>query len=173
MNFHEDQLARELLIARYLLRRLDADVSEAFEVHYLDCDVCFAELQAAELLVDALRTRKLGRRRTGDVLLLGFERPAELIWGSPELAELAACLAEPGDSKVVLDLSRVSRIDSRGLGELIRMHTHLVHHAGALKVLKPSAPVARLLRMTRIDLVLNTFGNEPAALRSFEPPVSS
>jgi anti-anti-sigma factor len=64
-------------------------------------------------------------------------------------------------------LSRVSRIDSSGLGELMRLYTHLVRAEGALKVVNPSPPLARVLRMTRIDSVLETHDDETAALRSF------
>ncbi|MBZ5585018.1 MAG: STAS domain-containing protein [Acidobacteriia bacterium] len=167
MKLHEDPLARELLIAAYLQRRLDEEAAEAFESHYLGCDRCFEELEAAELLAAALRDRKLRRDQSADVLLLRFADPAELIFGSRELAELAGCLAEPRDSKVVLDLSRVSRIDSSGLGELMRLHAHLLRASGALKLVSPSAPVARLFRVTHIDSILDTYENENAALDSF------
>jgi anti-anti-sigma factor len=167
MSFHEDQFGRELIIARYLSRRLDDETTEAFESHYLGCEECFEELQAADLLARALRERKLDRRQLGDVMLLGFTHPAELVYGSRELAELSGFAAEPNDSKIVLDLSRVSRIDSRGLAELIRMHAHLARDAGALKVVNPSATVTKLLRMTRVDMVLDTYNDESAALRSF------
>ncbi len=169
MRYHEDPLARELLIAGYLQRRLDDQIAEEFESHYLACDACFEELEAAELLAGALTERNLQRERSADVLLLRFGGPAELIFGSRELAELAGCLAEPNDSKVVLDLSRVSRIDSSGLGELMRMHTHLLRAAGALKVVSPSAPVAKLFRVTHIDSVLDTYVDETAAVQSFSP----
>jgi len=167
MNFHDDKLAREYLIARYLARRLDAETTEAFESHYMQCAECFEELEGAELLSQALRERKLDRRQFGDVLLLGFGTSAELTYGSRELAELAGCLTGPKDCKIALDLSHVSRIDSRGLGELIRMHTHLAREAGALKVVNPSPTVSKLLRATRIDLVLDTYDDESSALRSF------
>ena len=167
MKFHEDIVARESAIAAYLLNRLDAEATEAFESHYLACDRCFEELGAAELLSRALGERKLGRRHIGDVLVLRFESSAELVMGSRELTELARCLPDPNDSKVVLDLSRVSRIDSSGLGELMRLYTHLVRAEGALKVVNPSPPLARVLRMTRIDSVLETHDDETAALRSF------
>jgi anti-sigma B factor antagonist len=167
MNFHDNPLALEVLIAAYLARRLDPAVAEAFESHYLGCQDCFEELEAAELLRRALHDRNLETLERKDVLVLRFGGPATLIWQSRDLAELAQCCQNPQDSKVVLDLSGVSRIDSSGLGELMRMHVHLARSSGALKVVNPSAAVTALLRVTRMDTVIETYADENHAVKSF------
>ena len=41
----------------------------------------------------------------------------------------------------MIDLSRVSRIDSWGLGVLIHCYSHAICNSGALKLLNPSAQV--------------------------------
>src|SRR5262245_32604892 len=112
MEFHQDLLEREEIIRNYLLRRLDANTTEAFESHYLACDECFEELRASQLLVAGLGQSRLEVRRVGDVVLLGFKVPAQLIRQSEELQELLEGALQQNDTKVLIDLSRVSRIDS-------------------------------------------------------------
>ena len=167
MEFHQDLLAREEIIRNYLLRRLDTNTTEAFESHYLSCDECFEELRASQLLVVGLGQSRLEVRRVGDVVVLGFTVPAQLIRQSEELQELLEGALQQKDTKVLIDLSRVSRIDSRGLGMLMACYAHAVRNQGILKLLKPSPEVQSLLRVTRMDSVLETHYNEDKALKSF------
>jgi len=71
------------------------------------------------------------------------------------------------DTKVLIDLSKVSRIDSTGLGVLMNCYCHAVKNAGMLKLLNPDVPVRRVLSLTKIDSVLQTFEDEAAAIQSF------
>ena len=168
MDFHQDLLACEELIRNYLLRRLDADTREAFERHYLSCDECFEELRASQLLVAGLGQTKVELRRFGEDVVLGFTAPARLTRQSQELQELLEGVFQQKDTKVLIDLSRVSRIDSRGLGMLMACYTHAVKNQGMLKLLNPTTEVQNLLQLTRIDTVLETHYDESKALKSFK-----
>ncbi len=168
MKFHDDPAAREEWIRHYLLRRLDPARVEEFESHYLGCDECFTELQATRLLVAGLGQSAIGRRRLEDVVVLEFSQPTQLIRQAQELRQLAQGVLEQKDTKVLIDLSRVSRIDSAGLGMLINCYSHAIRNRGMLKLLKPSPPVRNLLHLTRIDSVIETFNDETQALRSFQ-----
>lgn len=165
-TFHEDLARREELIREYLLRKVDADTAEAFESHYLSCDECFEELQASRLLMAGLRHSRIEFRRVADVLVLQFAGPAELIRQSFELGELQRAFRQK-DTKVLIDLGRVVKIDSAGLGQLIYHYSHVVRNQGTLKLLNPNAEVETLLRLTRIDSVLETYHDERQALESF------
>jgi anti-sigma B factor antagonist len=68
----------------------------------------------------------------------------------------------------LIDLSEVSRIDSTGLGVLMNCYCHAVKNSGALKLLNPDAPVKRVLRITKIDAVLQSFEDESTAIASFQ-----
>ena len=161
-----DPIVREQTIARYLARKLSPGEREAFESHYLICQECFEELRAAELLLAALGSASIERTRNNDVTVVRFTASSELTAASGQLDTLYS--AVKGDTKVLIDLSRVSRIDSAGLGELMRCFTHTTRNAGALKLVNPSAQVKRVLSMTRIDSIVPTFEDERAALRSFQ-----
>ena len=167
MVCNDDPLAREELLRNYLFRRLDAAATEAFESHYLDCEECFEQLCVAQLLIAELPHTSVQVRRLDDVLVLKFSTPAHLTRQSPELDALLKSVLEQKDTKVLIDLSRVSRIDSTGLGLLISCYSHAVSHEGMLKLLKPSEQVQKLLQLTRLDSVIESFHDETQAVRSF------
>jgi anti-sigma B factor antagonist len=166
MQFHEDPTFREEVIRNYLRRTLDAEATEAFESHYLSCDECFEELRVTGLLLVGLHQSRIELRHVVDVLVLQFAGPAELTRQSFELGELQRALRR-SDTKVLIDLGRVVKIDSAGLGQLISHYSHVVKNRGMLKLLNPNAQVETLLKLTRIDSVLETYHDERQALASF------
>ena len=166
VELHQNPLSREVLIRDYLLKRLDADEAEAFESHYLDCDQCFEELRASQALMTGLGQSKLELRRVDDLLVLQFSAEAQLTRQSFDLTELRRALQQE-DTKVLIDLSRVTKIDSTGLGQLIAGYSHAVKNQGTVKLLNPTPQVQTLLRLTRIDSVLETYFDERKAFESF------
>ena len=166
-NFHDDPVAREVLITAYLEHRLSADQAELWENHYLACDDCFEEIRATELLSRGLGEPVVECARINDVTVLRFAPNSQLLASSLELTELSNVIRDQKDTKVLIDLSRVSRIDSTGLGVLMNCYCHAVKNAGALKLLKADAPVRRVLSVTKIDSVLPIFDDEAAAIASF------
>jgi anti-sigma B factor antagonist len=166
-HFHDDPITREQLIAAYLQRRLTADVAEVWESHYLACDDCFAEMRATELLIRGLGEPVVEQKRVNDVTVLRFAHSAQLLAASLELNELSNVIRNQKDTKVLIDLSRVSRIDSTGLGVLMNCYCHAVKNAGALKLLRADAPVRRVLSVTKIDSLLPIFEDEAVAIASF------
>lgn len=167
MPFHDEPLLREELIVKYLKRRLDAASTEAFESHYLTCDECFEELRVSQLLAEGLSQRRIDRRYEGETAVLQFTGPVQLTRRSAELTALSQSVLEQKDTNVLIDLSRVSRIDSAGLGLLMSCYSHAIRNRKALKLLNPSRDVRELLRVTKIDAVLETYDDEQEALRSF------
>ena len=175
INFHEDPVLREDFITGYLGRSLSADRAEQWESHYLVCSDCFEEIRATELLIRGLGETGMPEpvvesRRINDVTVLRFAHKAQLLASSLELTELSNVIRVQKDTKVLIDLSRVSRIDSTGLGVLMNCYTHAVKNAGALKLLNADAPVRRVLSVTKIDSVLQMFDDEAAAIASFDLP---
>lgn len=172
MDFHQDPVLREKFILDYLGRRMAPAAVEEWENHYLGCGDCFGEMRATQLLMHSLGEPdvwegKVHRRRIDDVTVLKFAPGSQLLAASLELAELAAVIRLENDTKVLIDLSRVSRIDSTGLGILMQCHCHAVKNSGALKLLRPETTVRRVLSVTKIDSVLQTFDDEAAAVESF------
>jgi len=167
MPFHDDPLLREELIVKYLQRRLDAATTEAFESHYLTCEECFEELRVSQLLTEGLSQSRIDRRYSGEVAVLEFTGPVQLTRRSAGLTALSQNVLEQEDTNVLIDLSRVSRIDSAGLGLLMSCYSHAVRNRRALKLLNPNRDVRELLHLTKMDAVLESYDNEQEALRSF------
>lgn len=163
-----EPIEREQVIAKYLSRSLDAEAVEEFEGHYLGCDECFDELQVSERLAADLRASNLAWNQTEGVSVLRFKAKAELTHSAQELDELRREVLEQSDSRVIIDLSHVTRIDSAGLGQLMSCYSHLIKNRGALKVLNPAPEIRKLLDMTGLSTVIPTFQDEREALNSFK-----
>ena len=167
MNCGIEPIQREQIIAKYLSRSLDTDAVEEFEGHYLGCDECFEELRVSEQLAAHLRASNLAWSQREGVSVLQFRQNAELTHSARELDELRREVLEQSDSRVIIDLSRVTKIDSAGLGQLMSCYTHLVRNQGALKVVNASAEVKKVLDMTGISSLIPAFSDETEAIRSF------
>jgi anti-sigma B factor antagonist len=68
----------------------------------------------------------------------------------------------PGGGAVVADLSGVTFLDSSGLGVLVQAHRTAVERDTTLVVVA-SPPVRKLLRLTGLDTVLDTYDELSAA----------
>ena len=172
MNCRMEPIQREQIIAKYLSRSLDSEGIEEFEGHYLGCDECFDELRVSERLAADLRQPKLAGsnlawKSTGGVSVLRFRDPAELTHAANTLDELRREVLEQSDSRVIIDLGRVTKIDSAGLGQLMSCYSHLVRNQGSLKVLNATPEIKKLLDMTGISSLIPAFTDELEAVKSF------
>jgi anti-sigma B factor antagonist len=166
-RYHGSPEVRERVISRYLARTLTTAAAQEFEDHYLSCDDCYEHLRAAELLISDLARPAVEGVRAGDVTVIRFTGSVELTFASADLRALMHMVDERADTKVLIDLQKVSRIDSTGLGMLMQCYTHSVRKSGALKLLQPGPAVKRVLSLTKIDAVVPTFDDEATALGSF------
>ncbi len=106
--------------------------------------------------------------RTGETAILYCD--GRIVVGSALSALREAVLCELGKRSIVLDLSRVHRIDAGGLGTLVFLHTCVNGLGTELKLMRPSAPVAEVLELTNLTSV---FAIGPAAEAAAEPTPSS
>jgi anti-sigma B factor antagonist len=168
MVCRKEPIEREQVIAKYLARRLDSETVEEFEAHYLGCDECFDEMRVSERLADDLRASNLAWNQTGGVSVLRFKAGSKLTHSAHELEELRKEVLEQSDTRVIIDLSRVTRIDSAGLGQLMSCYSHLVKNRGVLKMMNPAPEIRKLLDMTGLSTLIPTFHDEQEAVSSFE-----
>jgi anti-sigma B factor antagonist len=83
------------------------------------------------------------------------------------LQEVIRDFAGRGQKNIVLNLRDVAYIDSSGIGDLVGSATTLRKHGGDLKVVNPSMVVRDLLRVTRVDTVIEVKPDEASALQAF------
>ena len=69
---------------------------------------------------------------------------------------------------VVLDLHRVTWIDSTGLGELIASLSSIKKKGGNLVLTNIQSPVQSLLKMTNLDQIFQTYGSVEEAVNDLK-----
>lgn len=69
--------------------------------------------------------------------------------------------------QVVLDASEVNRIDSTGLGLLVRVAAGLRRRNGDIRLANPSKILSQLLEITRVSGVIHSYPTEEDAILSF------
>ena len=87
-----------------------------------------------------------------------------------QLHEAIRRLVEEGKTQIVLDLARVTYIDSTGLGELVSGYSTLKANNGALKLLNVPGKVMDLMIMTKLYTVFEIHEAEINAVDSFDAP---
>ena len=81
---------------------------------------------------------------------------------SGQVQSMLTSMILPGGGAVVADLTQVTFIDSSGLGALVQAHRVALERETRLVVVA-SSPVLRLLRVTGLDTVLETYDRLDAA----------
>lgn len=87
-----------------------------------------------------------------------------------KLEAMLTDLQAEGKTRLVIDLSGVSFIDSIGLEALVLAHQRSADHNGDLRLAAPQAIVARVLELTALDQVLHIDSTLEAAVKAARPP---
>jgi anti-sigma B factor antagonist len=109
---------------------------------------------------------KINERTLNDVTVLDLEGNLALE-GNKQFRHHAAATIDAGARKLIVNMARVSYMDSSGLGELISCYTTLKRMSGNIKLLHLSDRLQTLLVITKLTSVFETFDSEPAAVASF------
>lgn len=87
--------------------------------------------------------------------------------GDVALREAVHEAMDAGARKLLIDLGKVSTIDSSGVGELVSGYTTVTHRGGALKLCKLPAKVADVLQVTQLITVFDIYDSRDEAIASF------
>ena len=82
-----------------------------------------------------------------------------------EFKEAVRSAAEAGGDPVILDLSKVSFLDSSGLGAVVAV-MKLLAPERRLELAGLTAPVAKVFRLTRMDTVFTIHQQPPGSLKA-------
>lgn len=105
-------------------------------------------------------------RNHGDVVIVHCEGRIVYRDEAAALSRVVDELLHRG-TRLVLDLSGVSSMDSAGIGELVLLQTWAHQRNAELKCAAPSAVVRTLLDLTNLDSVLDVHCTLGEALESF------
>ena len=88
-------------------------------------------------------------------------------WIGMAVREAVANAITAGHTKILLDMSGVTTIDSSGIGELVGSYTTVANRGGKLKLLHLPAKLNELLHVTQLITVFEVYDSEQEALNSF------
>lgn len=110
---------------------------------------------------------KISEKRITDVAVLNLEGS---LMGGPEAVSLNETVNRYLDEKslkLVLNLQSVERVNSSGLGILIKALTTFKTNGGVLKLANVNPNVKNLLVITKLNTILDSYDSVEAAVKSF------
>jgi len=81
--------------------------------------------------------------------------------------ETAFTRAVQNSNRLVLDVAEVSRVDSSGMGLLVRFLSRIKSNGGDLRLAAPQPFFRTLLQLTKLSAVFKTYDSEEEAIVSF------
>jgi len=104
----------------------------------------------------------------GEVMVLNLSGK---IMGGPDYEKFHTeikSLINEGYVDILLNMSRVTWINSTGLGILVSAYHTLKKNGGTMKICDVSSRIDNILNVTQLKLVFETFEKEKDALASFQ-----
>jgi anti-sigma B factor antagonist len=99
---------------------------------------------------------------TGDIVLNN---------GDTVLKDKVRSLMQQGYKQIVVDLGKVSYMDSAGLGGLVHAYATTKNGGGTLKLMRVTKRLKDLLTITKLVTVFDTYDDEASAVASFSARV--
>jgi anti-anti-sigma factor len=109
----------------------------------------------------------LNTRKHNDVLILYPEGKITLGDGDQELGEAVRTSLTNGERKIIINFSKVSYLDSSGVGELVGCYTSIKGKGGELRICGMSSKIFSLIKMTSLHSVFEVKDTEEEALAGF------
>jgi len=110
---------------------------------------------------------KIVTRYHGPVAILGLEGPLTHGVGDTALRGAVLDLLNEGYDKILIDLGSVRKMDSSGLGELVRCRTTCEDHEAEVKLLRLHPKVYSLISVSQLVGLFEIYESEADALPSF------
>jgi len=88
--------------------------------------------------------------------------------GDVRMREAVEKALADGKKKLLVDLGKVSFMDSSGVGELVGCFTTVMNRGGKLKLLNLTKKIHDLLTITQLVTVFEVYKDEQEAITSFE-----
>jgi anti-sigma B factor antagonist len=109
---------------------------------------------------------EINRKEQESIILLEINGEIDL-YNAPEIKETINKLIEEKKYKIIINLAKVSYIDSSGIGALISSLSSLRKYQGGLKILHVSGSVRKVFELTKLMSFFEIFESEAEAIASF------
>ena len=110
---------------------------------------------------------RISQRERGGVTILDLDGRLAIGDGDIALREAVLDLLDEGETMILLNLRRVRSMDSSGLGELVAGKTAAAARGASIKLLHVEGKIKRVVTMTRLVGVFESFDDELEAISSF------
>jgi len=110
---------------------------------------------------------EINSREVGDIVIFDINGEIDL-YNAPEIKEKIKDELNKNKVNVVINLDRVSYIDSSGIGVLISSLSNLKKIGGALKLINVYASVRKVFELTKLTSFFDIYDNESDALSAFK-----
>jgi anti-sigma B factor antagonist len=107
------------------------------------------------------------KRNVGDVTIFDLDGKLTIGKGDVVLRDALVEQVEGGGKNIIINLDKVTTIDSSGLGELIRCKVTATSHEAEVKLLHVNIKARKLLTMAQLVGVFEMFDDEGLAVESF------
>jgi len=102
----------------------------------------------------------LHEHATGPVIVIDVEGSITNHDARAALLARLRGLVEQGYTLILLNVAQVTYVDSVTLGALVHAYTSALRHGATLKLLHATERVRQLLRVTKLDTVLDTIDRD-------------
>ena len=107
-------------------------------------------------------------RKLDDITVLDLNGTF-VLGGDSDFKKRVETVITGGNRRLLINLAKVSYMDSSGLGELISGYTKMQRVSGQMKLFNLSKRLNQLLVITKLITVFETFDSESEAISSFTP----
>jgi len=88
------------------------------------------------------------------------------VYTAPQFKEAVNGIIAGGQKHLIIDLSDVTYMDSSGFGTLLSATRRLRPQGGTINLVKCNSSIDRILRITRLNTVFNTYDSIDDAIKS-------
>ena len=110
---------------------------------------------------------KINIRHAGRITILDLDGPLRFGPAEDVFRNQVQQLVLAGSTFLAVNLARVSDLDSSGMGALVRVFTSVRRAGGKCVFFSPNERVLMVLKMVRMNAILDISEDEAAALASF------
>jgi len=108
-------------------------------------------------------------RQVRGVVIVDLDGKITLGESNRQLHEAIRGLVAAGKQNIILNLAKVSAIDSSGLGEIVSAFSTVAAGSGSLKLINLPERVVDLMTITKLYTVFDIYDSEAEGIEGFEP----
>ncbi len=108
-------------------------------------------------------------RDAGDAVILDVDGEIDL-YNAPVLKDIIDKNIDAQKYNIIINLAKVSYIDSSGIGALISSLSKLKKYQGGLKIINVTGSVKKVFELTKLTSFFEIYEDENEAIKSFNQP---